>query len=76
MVKIHTAVKRRLGIRSTTRKHRFWFTRVVAKRGEKSFVTKEKAEAWAKEHKVDTKKMVLHPLQNGKKYQWRAKPKP
>lgn len=73
MAKIHTAQKRRKGIRSTSRKHRFWFTNVIAKIGHKSFASEEQAQAWAKEH--DTTDMVLHELQNGKKYQWRPKPR-
>jgi hypothetical protein len=75
MSKIHTGVKRRLGIRSTTRKHRYWFTRVIAKKGAKSFTDKEKAHAWAKEQGVDAGKFVLHELQGGKKFQWREKPR-
>ena len=73
MSKIHTRAKRLLGITSLHRKHRYFFTNVIAKKGAKSFTSKDKAEVWAKEHKLDTKKYVLHPLQNGKKFQWRAK---
>lgn len=75
MAKIHTAVKRRLGIRSTTRKHRFWFTNVVAKKGAKSFTDRTKAEEWAKEHELDMEQYVLHEMQGGKKFQWRENPR-
>ncbi len=70
MSKIHTKLKRKLGIRSTSRKHRFWFTTKAKKKGPKSFSTKEKAEAWAKENELDTKKLVLHETPSGK-LQWR-----
>lgn len=75
MVKIHTRAKRLLGLRSFHRKHRFWFTKVEAKTGPKSFTTKEKAMAWAKENGIDTKKHVLYELQQGKKFQWRPQPR-
>lgn len=74
MAKIHTAQKRRKGIRSTTRKHRFWFSNVEAKKGAKSFASREKAQEWAKENGVDTKEMVLHETRAGK-IQWRPKPR-
>jgi hypothetical protein len=72
MSKIHTRAKRLLGVLSTHRKHKFFFTNVVAKKGAKSFTDKAKAEAWAKENKLDMKKHELHELQNGKKFQWRT----
>jgi hypothetical protein len=75
MTKIHTRAKRLLGLLSTHRKHKFFFTNVVAKTGYKSFVSKEKAQEWAKENKIDTKKMELYELQNGKKFQWRPIPR-
>jgi hypothetical protein len=71
MTKIHTRAKRLLGILSTHRKHKYFFTNVVAKKGAKSFTDKAKAEAWAKENKLDTKKYELYELQQGKKFQWR-----
>jgi hypothetical protein len=75
MVKIHTRRKRLMGITSLHRKHRYFFTNVTPKKGYKSFLTKEKAHAWAKEHSVDTAKLVLYELQQGKKFQWRPKPR-
>jgi hypothetical protein len=75
MAKIHTRAKRLLGILSTHRKHKFFFTNVEAKKGAKSFTDKEKAQTWAKEQKLDTKKYELHELQNGKKFQWRVVPR-
>ena len=70
MSKRHTAPKRRKGAPTTTRRHRYWFSNVVAKKGAKSFATREKAQAWAKEN--DTSGMVLHETLSGK-LQWRAK---
>lgn len=75
MAKIHTRAKRLLGLLSTHRKHRFWFTNVEAKKGHKSFETKEKALAWAKEQGVDMKTHELYELQQGKKYQIRPIPR-
>jgi hypothetical protein len=75
MAKIHTRAKRLLGILSTHRKHRYFFTNVEAKKGYKSFTDKEKAQVWAKENKIDTKTHELHVLQNGKKFQWRPLPR-
>jgi hypothetical protein len=75
MSKIHTRVKRLLGITSLHRKHRYFFSNVTAKKGAKSFTDKEKALAWAKEQGLDSKKFELHTLQNGKKFQWRAIPR-
>ena len=69
MVKYHTRSKRRKGIRSTTRKHRFWFTHTERKKGPKSFTSLEKAEAWAKDN-IDQKKYRLHVTPTGK-LQWR-----
>ena len=71
MSKIHTRAKRLLGVLSTHRMHRYFFTNVEAKKGAKSFTDKDKANAWAKETKLDMKKYELHELQNGKKFQWR-----
>ncbi len=71
MVKIHTRVKRIKGTPTRTRKHRFWFTNVVAKKGFKSFDDKAKAIAWAKETSVDQKTFELYELPSGKKWQWR-----
>ena len=75
MSKIHTRAKRLLGITSFHRKHRFWFTNVVAKKGYKSFTDKAKAKEWAKETGIDMKTHELHELQNGKKFQWRPLPR-
>jgi hypothetical protein len=75
MAKIHTRVKRILGVLSTHRKHRYFFTNVTPKKGAKSFTDKEKAIAWAKEQGIDTKKYELYTLQNGKKFQWRPIPR-
>ncbi|HIH24870.1 TPA: hypothetical protein HA251_07595 [Candidatus Woesearchaeota archaeon] len=71
MSKIHTRQKRLLGITSLHRMHRYFFTNVVAKKGAKSFTDKDKAHAWAKEQKLDTKKYELYELPSGKKWQWR-----
>jgi hypothetical protein len=73
MTKIHTRVKRLLGITSFHRKHRYFFTNVIAKKGAKSFTDKDKAKAWAKEQKIDTAKYELYELPSGKKWQWRIK---
>lgn len=75
MGKVHTKEKRRLGIRSTTRKHRYWFTKAETSNGPRSFRSTDAAEQWAKEQGLDTKELELHELQQGKKYQWRKKPK-
>jgi hypothetical protein len=71
MKKVHTRKKRILGILSTHRKHRYYFTNVVAKKGYKSFSDKDKASAWAKENEVNTSKMELYQTRVGKKWQWR-----
>jgi hypothetical protein len=71
MKKIHTRKKRILGILSTHRKHRYFFTNVTPKKGYRSFADKAKAEAWAKENKVDTSKMELFQTRKAKKWQWR-----
>jgi hypothetical protein len=70
MAKIHTRQKRLRGITSFHRKHRFWFTNVVAKKGYRSFVSKENALAWAKENAVDMKTHEIHEL-SAKKFQVR-----
>jgi hypothetical protein len=75
MAKIHTRVKRLLGILSTHRKHRYFFTNVIAKKGHKSFVSKELAVAWAKENSVDMKTHEIYELQNGRKFQVRPIPR-
>jgi hypothetical protein len=75
MAKIHTKAKRMKKIRSTTIKHRYFFTRVVGKKGAKSFVSKEAAQQWAQEQGLDKSAYVLHELQNGKKFQWRETPR-
>lgn len=75
MAKIHTKAKRMKKIRSTTIKHRYFFTRVEGKKGAKSFVSKEAAQAWAREQGLESGKYVLHELQNGKKFQWREAPR-
>ena len=75
MAKIHTRAKRLLGILSTHRKHRYFFTNVEAKKGHKSFTDKAKALEYAKEQKIDTKTHELYELQNGKKFQWRPIPR-
>jgi hypothetical protein len=71
MAKIHTRQKRLLGITSFHRKHRYFFTNVIAKKGFKSFETEEKAKAWAKEN--DVKGMELYQTPKAKKWQWRPK---
>lgn len=75
MAKIHTRAKRLLGTPSTSRKHRYWFTNVEAKKGHKSFTTKEKAADWAKENGLDMKAHEIYELQNGKKFQVRPVPR-
>jgi len=75
MTKIHARAKRLLGITSFHRKHRFWFTTVTPKKGAKSFMSKEKAQEWAKEQGLDVKTHELRELQNGKKFQWRPLPR-
>ena len=75
MSKIHTRAKRLLGVLSTHRMHRYFFSNVVAKKGHRSFETKEKAHAWAKENNVDMKTHELYELQNGKKFQIRPIPR-
>jgi len=75
MSKRHTTPKRKKDTPTTTRKHRFYFSNVVAKTGEKSFTNEAAAHTWAKETGVDTSKKVLYVLQNGKKFQWRATPR-
>ncbi len=75
MAKIHTRAKRLLGILSTHRKHRYFFSNVEAKKGFRSFTDKDKAMAYAKEQGIDTKKYELYTLQNGKKFQWRPIPR-
>ncbi len=75
MAKVHTKAKRMKKIRSTTIKHRYFFTRVVAKKGAKSFLTKDAAHQWAKEQGLDTGTHVLHELPSGKKFQWRETPR-
>jgi hypothetical protein len=72
MSKRHTTPKRKKDTPTTTRRHRYYFSNVVAKKGAKSFVSAEKADAWAKEHDVDTGTMVLHETLAGK-FEWRAK---
>jgi hypothetical protein len=73
MAKIHTRQKRLKGITSLHRKHRYFFTNVVAKKGAKSFTDKAKAQAWGEEKGLDTKKYELYTLPSGKKWQWRVK---
>jgi hypothetical protein len=73
MAKIHTRAKRLLGITSTQRKHRFYFTSVTAKKGHKSFDTKEKAMEWAKQNSVDMKTHEVHTLRT--KFQVRPIPR-
>ncbi len=75
MAKIHTRVKRIMGITSLHRKHRYFFTNVTPKKGAKSFTDKAKAQEWAKTRGIDTKKHELYELPSGKKWQWRVKPR-
>ena len=75
MTKIHTRQKRLLGITSLHRKHRYFFTNVEAKKGYRSFETKEKAANWAKDQGLDMKTHEIYELQNGKKFQVRPIPR-
>ena len=68
MPKIHTRLKRKIGL-STKHKHYFYFHTVVRKHRPKTFMTVENADKWAAEHGLKLGEYSLKSAKKGKRFQ-------
>jgi len=67
MGKLHTRVKRKLGL-TTSISYRKRNQGLVKKHGQRTFKTEETAHKWAAEHKLDKGKYTLVPAKKRKKF--------
>jgi len=67
MAKMHTRIKRRLGL-STHLKHYRNSNSVIKSSRPKTFKTEEGAKAWAEKNKLKTEQYSLKPAKNNKKF--------
>jgi hypothetical protein len=65
MVKEHTRKKRLMGL-SSGKRHRYYFEVAHKKKGDRTFATKEQAEAYAKEKGI--KKYTIAPAKKNKRF--------
>jgi len=65
MVKVHTRKKRLMGI-SSGKRHRFHFEVAHPKKGDRTFASKEQADAYAKEKGI--KKYTIAPAKKNKRF--------
>ena len=66
MGKMHTRVKRKLGLTKSFRHGKSY--KGLKKHGPKTFKTEESANKWAAEHKLDKGKYTLVPAKKRKKF--------
>ncbi|GEM_PF-1957219 len=67
MAKIHTRIKRRLGL-STHLRHYLHFHPGTRRSRPKTFATEETANKWAAEHNLGPEQYFLKPAKNNKKF--------
>ena len=68
MSKIHTRLKRKIGL-SSSRQHYFYFHTTVVKHRPKTFATGESADKWAAEHGLKLGEYSLKSAKKGKRFQ-------
>ena len=68
MPKIHTRMKRKIGL-SSTRKHQYYFHPAIKKNRPRTFKTEESANKWAAAHGLKPAEYSLNSVKKGKRFQ-------